>query len=88
MTAEPSASRKGSDPVYNPDIQKQDEEQSRAAAVRFLEELSKSKIFGIKLLNGSIMMYSDTGFDARRFHQSHGTGMTIGNLRDLLRDLR
>ena len=75
-------------PVYNPDIQKQDEEQSRAAAVRFLEELSRSKIFGIKLLNGSIMMYSDTAWDARRFCQSHGTGMTIGNLRDLLRDLR
>jgi hypothetical protein len=45
-------------------------------------------IFGIRLLNGTITVYNNTDWDIRKFNQARGAGATVGELRELVRQLK
>jgi hypothetical protein len=57
-------------------------------ARELIRELSQMNIFGIRLLNGTITVYNNTDWDIRKFNQARGAGATVGELRELVRQLK
>jgi len=60
----------------------------RTDAKELIRELSQMNIFGIRLLNGTITVYNNTDWDIRKFNQARGAGATVGELRELVRELK
>jgi hypothetical protein len=57
-------------------------------AKELIRELSKMSIFGIRLLNGTITLYNNTDWEIRKFQEARGAGATVGELLELVRQLK